>query len=479
MSEVRRGGSAQVESFVARAVPRVLTVAWMAALAGLAIQFLVLASDALGGSSVPAARFLADLAQGIGGLLIICGGIALGTLLERARASAMGLLGLVFGPLGWIVAKGADKVVPSLVGLQWDQVGGFFYVVAALKGAEYAILGVMLGSMLSRPGARARQYALMGFMVGLVSACVFGFLAYRYGVSLGSPRPSGGLAAFLLNELLFPAGCALVIFMATRVKAPADLPQGRIHDMPTEPPMGTRPAPSDVSGYGEYDASLQEAKVDYDRSGRAPSTPDDLIAANKAWARERLKADPKFFSRLSKVQRPQFLWIGCSDSRVPANEIVNLQPGELFVHRNVANVVPHTDLNCLAVIQYAVEYLGVKHIIVVGHYDCGGVKAAMSQVDHGQIDNWLAHVKDVYSRYYDEIRALKSPSDQLDRLCELNVTTQVRNVAKTSIVQHAWRRRRNLSVHGWIYGVEDGILRDLGVTMSAVRDLHAPYRILE
>jgi carbonic anhydrase len=164
---------------------------------------------------------------------------------------------------------------------------------------------------------------------------------------------------------------------------------------------------------------------------------------------------------------------------VPANQIVDLEPGQMFVHRNIANVVPHSDPNSLAVIQYAVEYLGVKHIVVVGHYGCGGVRAAMSQVDHGQIDNWLAHIKDVHSRYFEEISALDDPDQQLDRLCELNVTVQVRNVAKTSIVQHAWRTGRKLSVHGWIYDLKDGILHDLGTTLSAIKDLHAPYRILK
>ncbi len=206
-------------------------------------------------------------------------------------------------------------------------------------------------------------------------------------------------------------------------------------------------------------------------------SPDDLLAANRAWARERLQTDADFFERLSHVQKPQFLWIGCSDSRVPATTIVGLQPGEMFVHRNVANVVPHSDLNALAVIQFAVEQLGIEHIIVAGHYGCGGIKAALSRVDHGQIDNWLAHIKDVIHEHAEDLDALTDPEDKADRLCELNVQTQVRNVAKTSIVQRAWARGRPLTVHGWIYSIKDGILHDLGCEMRGPEDLPPSHRI--
>lgn len=207
--------------------------------------------------------------------------------------------------------------------------------------------------------------------------------------------------------------------------------------------------------------------------------PHTLLAKNREWARRMVSADPQYFARLCAVQRPRFLWIGCSDSRVPANEIVGLQPGEMFVHRNIANVVPHADLNCLSVIQYAVEVLGVEHIIVAGHYGCGGIQAAMSAGDNGQIDNWLAHIKDVHAQNYGEISACKGHEAQADRLCELNVVTQVRNVAKTSIVQRAWREGRSLCVHGWIYRLSDGILQDLGVSMQAIEQLPEPYRIMQ
>jgi len=204
-----------------------------------------------------------------------------------------------------------------------------------------------------------------------------------------------------------------------------------------------------------------------------------LLENNRAWAESKLRADRHFFARLCKVQNPDYLWIGCSDSRVPANEIVGLQPGEMFVHRNIANVVPHSDLNCLAVIQFAVEVLGVRHIIVVGHYGCGGIKAAMENRDHGQIENWLTHIKDVYCRHYETITAIADPEARANRLCELNVATQVRNVAKTSIVQNAWRNGRTLRIHGWIYSLEDGILHDLGVGIGSAGELHQVYRIFD
>jgi len=207
------------------------------------------------------------------------------------------------------------------------------------------------------------------------------------------------------------------------------------------------------------------------------TTVNDLLNQNKNWAAAQLETDPKFFSKLEKVQKPDYLWIGCSDSRVPATEIVGLKPGEMFVHRNIANIVPHGDLNCLSVIQYAVEVLGVSHIIVAGHYGCGGIRAAMEKADHGSIDNWLAYIKDIYSQNFNEINALPDPDQQADRLCELNVMAQVRNVAKISSVQNAWRQGRDITVHGWIYRLSDGILHDLNVNVNATSQLHEAFQI--
>lgn len=206
-------------------------------------------------------------------------------------------------------------------------------------------------------------------------------------------------------------------------------------------------------------------------------SPVELLEMNKKWAADRLETDPEFFTSLVNVQQPDYLWIGCSDSRVPANEIVGLKPGEMFVHRNIANVVPHTDLNCLSVIQFAVEALGVSHIIVAGHYGCGGIKAAMDRTYHGEIDNWLAHIKDIYRQNYEEISAISDPDQQADRLCELNVAAQVRNVAKTAVVQKAWKNGRKLKVHGWVYHLDDGILHDLNVGMESSDQLHAVFQI--
>ena len=186
-----------------------------------------------------------------------------------------------------------------------------------------------------------------------------------------------------------------------------------------------------------------------------------LLLENKAWATERLSLDPKFFDRLEHIQAPEFLWIGCSDSRVPANEITNTQPGEIFVHRNIANIVDHTDLNLLSVLQYAVEVLKVKHIIVCGHYGCGGVQAAMSNISYGLMDNWLRNIKDVYWNNRDALDGLKKEGDRVDRLCELNVIASARNLIKTSIVQHAWKTTHFPVVHGWVYRLTDGILHDL------------------
>ena len=185
-----------------------------------------------------------------------------------------------------------------------------------------------------------------------------------------------------------------------------------------------------------------------------------LIKRNLDWANGIKQEDPEFFLTLSKQQTPDYLWIGCSDSRVPANQIVNLPPGEVFVHRNIANIVVHTDLNCLSVIQYAVEILEVKHIIVCGHYGCGGIKAALETHSHGLIDNWLRHIKDV-NRFNSEKMQNIDNNKKVDLLCELNVLEQVTNVCNTTIVQDAWERGASLSVHGLIYNIENGILKDL------------------
>lgn len=190
-----------------------------------------------------------------------------------------------------------------------------------------------------------------------------------------------------------------------------------------------------------------------------------LFARNRAWAENQTAQDPEFFQRLSRLQVPKYLWIGCSDSRVPANEIVGMAPGELFVHRNIANVVVHTDFNCLSVLQYAVEVLKVEHVVVCGHYGCGGVHAAMGHSECGLVDNWLRHIKDVYARHRQELESLDKESRGA-RLCELNVMAQVQNLAMTKIVQHAWDRGQRLSLHGWIYDIRDGLICDLGMRMD-------------
>ncbi len=191
-----------------------------------------------------------------------------------------------------------------------------------------------------------------------------------------------------------------------------------------------------------------------------------LLDQNRAWAEGIKASDPDFFPTLAKQQSPQFLWIGCADSRVPANQLVGLVAGEMFVHRNVANVVVHTDFNCLSVMQYAVDVLKVDHIIVCGHHGCGGVKAAMENSRLGLIDNWLRHVQDVFREHESALMEIDDVSKRLDRLCELNVIAQVLNVARTTIVQSAWQRGQELVIHGWIYGLQDGLLRDLGVSID-------------
>jgi len=201
----------------------------------------------------------------------------------------------------------------------------------------------------------------------------------------------------------------------------------------------------------------------------------ELFDRNRAWARAITSREPEFFLELSAQQTPRYLWIGCSDSRVPANEIVDLAPGELFVHRNVANVVVHTDLNCLSVLQYAVDVLRVEHVIVCGHYGCGGIQAAYRRSSLGLIDNWLRHVQDVHDRHADLIGRPTTDDEAMDRLCELNVIEQARNVCQTTVVRDAWTRGQALAVHSWVYSLRDGLLRDLGFGASAVDDVASEY----
>ena len=200
-----------------------------------------------------------------------------------------------------------------------------------------------------------------------------------------------------------------------------------------------------------------------------------LFDNNRAWAERIRKQDPDFFPKLARQQSPQYLWIGCADSRVPANEIVDLLPGELFVHRNIANLVVHTDLNCLSVIQFAVELLEVGHIIVCGHYGCSGVQTALRRHRVGLSDNWLRHIQEVRQKHARHLAALSAEDETFRRLCELNVIEQVMNVCQTTIVLDAWERGQQLSVHGWIYGLTDGLLRDLSVTVSGVDQVSAVY----
>ncbi|MFM1857123.1 MAG: hypothetical protein RLZ05_183 [Bacteroidota bacterium] len=188
---------------------------------------------------------------------------------------------------------------------------------------------------------------------------------------------------------------------------------------------------------------------------------EKLLLENKAWAAEKISDDPDFFNRLSNIQTPDFLWIGCSDSRVPANEITGTQPGEIFVHRNVANMVVHTDLNLLTVLEYAVHHLKVKHVIVCGHYGCGGIKASMTSHNFGIINKWLRNIKDVYRFHRDEIDNIKDEEDRVNRMVELNVQEQVMNLAKTSIIQKAWKQNHYPHLHGWVYGLKDGLIKPI------------------
>lgn len=204
------------------------------------------------------------------------------------------------------------------------------------------------------------------------------------------------------------------------------------------------------------------------------ATLDRLLKSNKEWAERVSRENPDFFTDLSKQQNPEYLWIGCSDSRVPANQIVDLMPGEVFVHRNVANQVIHSDLNCLSVVQFAVEVLSVKHIIITGHYGCGGVHAAYDNTRHGLVDNWLSHVKDVHYKHYEELSKLSS-DDAKDRLCELNVIEQVRNLARTTVIRDAWKRGQELVLHGFVYGLDNGLINDMGINIGSVEDLKSQF----
>ncbi|KAB2731143.1 carbonate dehydratase [Brucella intermedia] len=187
----------------------------------------------------------------------------------------------------------------------------------------------------------------------------------------------------------------------------------------------------------------------------------DLFEHNRQWAAEKRREDPEYFSRLSSMQRPEYLWIGCSDSRVPANVVTGLQPGEVFVHRNVANLVHRADLNLLSVLEFAVEVLEIRHIIVCGHYGCGGVRAAMAGYGHGIIDNWLQPVRDIAQTHEQELDRFTDPEERLNRLCELTVASQVESLSRTPVLQSAWKQNKEIVVHGWIYGLKDGLLRDL------------------
>ena len=204
---------------------------------------------------------------------------------------------------------------------------------------------------------------------------------------------------------------------------------------------------------------------------------DVLFEKNRDWALSVKTSDPLFFEKLSAQQSPEYLWIGCSDSRVPANQIIGLMPGEVFVHRNVANMVVHTDLNCLTVLQYAIDVLKVKHVMVVGHYGCGGVAAAYENADNGLIDNWLRNIKDVQHKHQAQLDAIDDKAQRLELLCELNVASQVANVCHTTIVQKAWQRGQSLAIHGWVYSLADGLLKDLDCTVDGLQQIANAYRI--
>jgi carbonic anhydrase len=204
---------------------------------------------------------------------------------------------------------------------------------------------------------------------------------------------------------------------------------------------------------------------------------DHLFDNNRAWAQRIKEREPDFFQKLARQQNPEYLWIGCSDARVPANDIVGLLPGELFVHRNVANVVVHTDLNCLSVVQFAIDVLMVRHIIICGHYGCGGVKAVLEDREHGLIDNWLRHIEDVYLKYKSGLDDIADLDQRVDKLCELNVVEQVENLCRTTLVQNAWKNGQALAVHGLIYRVDDGLLRDLNLCVTGLDEVPSIYSV--
>ncbi len=214
-----------------------------------------------------------------------------------------------------------------------------------------------------------------------------------------------------------------------------------------------------------------------DSKCKANPTVEELFTKNRKWAEAILEEDADFFQRLSHQQSPEYLWIGCADSRVPANEIMGMLPGDVFVHRNVANVVVHTDLNCLAVIQYAVDVLKVRHIIVTGHYGCGGITAAVKKQKLGLIDNWLRHVQDVHHKHCNSLQTLVDEEAVVDRMCEFNVIEQVLNVGQTTIVQDAWERGQAVNIHGFIYSIQDGLLRDLNMSADSNEKLQACYKV--
>ena len=204
---------------------------------------------------------------------------------------------------------------------------------------------------------------------------------------------------------------------------------------------------------------------------------EECFEANRRWAADQVARDPEYFKRLEALQTPELLWIGCSDSRLPPDRIINRQPGSVFVHRNVANVVEHTDVNCLSVLQFAVDVLQVKHVIVCGHYGCGGVRAAMSSKPLGLIDNWLRHIRDVHLWNREELARIEDENKRVDRLAELNVEAQVANVCHTTIIQDAWRRGQRVTVHGWIYSLGDGLIRDLGLQVEHMEQIPPEYRL--
>jgi carbonic anhydrase len=203
---------------------------------------------------------------------------------------------------------------------------------------------------------------------------------------------------------------------------------------------------------------------------------NQLLKNNREWVASKLKEDPEFFTKLAKGQKPPVLWIGCADSRVPANEITGTKPGEVFVHRNIANMVVHTDMNMLSVLDFAVNVLEVQHVIVCGHYGCGGVKAAMTNKQYGIIDNWIRHIKDVYRLHHEELEAISDPQAREDRFIELNVIEQVYDLSKTSIIQNSWHRKKLPYIHGWVYSVADGLIKDLEVSVNENSDIAEVYR---